>query len=89
MDTQQIGRLAMRVEGDKWSAYYALPNTMEGAIYLGQIAMRFVATETRKSAFMELMRESVSDILEEATGARPTWPDGPRCAPEHERAGRS
>ena len=36
-----IGRLAMRVEGELWSAYYAMPNTMEGAVFLGSIAMRF------------------------------------------------
>lgn len=86
---QQIGRLAMRVEGDKWTAYYALPGTMTGALYLGQIQMRFVQKPERKDAFMSLMREAVSDILEEATGVRPEWPEpAGRPAPQHERAGR-
>lgn len=78
----------MRVEGDKWTAYYAMPNTMDGAVYLGQIRMRFVADRARKDAFMALMREAVSDLIESEIGTRPTWPDGPTPAPEHERAGR-
>ena len=32
----EIGRLAMRHEGNFWNAYFALPDTMEGAIPLGQ-----------------------------------------------------
>jgi hypothetical protein len=36
-----------------------------------------------------MMREAVADILEEMTGHRPTWPDGPQPAPQHERAGHS
>ena len=44
----QIGRLAMRVEGKLWVAYYALPNTMKGAIFLGSVQMRFVQDDVRK-----------------------------------------
>lgn len=84
---QQIGRLAMRHEGEFWNAYYAMPGTMTGAILLGSIQMKFVEEKTRKDAFMNLMREAVADILEAAVGTRPSWPDGPRPAPEHERAG--
>lgn len=83
----KVGRLAMRHEGAQWNAYYALTNTMDGAIFLGSIAMRFVVDETRKHLFMALMREAVSDLIEEQTGHRPTWPDGVQAAPEHERAG--
>jgi hypothetical protein len=81
------GRLALRSEGDLWVAYYALPKTMEGAIFLGSIQLRFVQDPVRKSTFMDLMQEAVSDIIEEITGERPTWPDGPMPAPEHERGG--
>ncbi len=28
----KIGRLAMRHEGNFWNAYYAMPDTMDGAI---------------------------------------------------------
>lgn len=90
----KIGRLAMREEGTMWNAYYAMPDTMEGAIWLGSIAMRFVAhdgqlankREVRKNAFISMMREAVSDIIEEQTGIRPTWPEGIILAPEHERS---
>jgi hypothetical protein len=87
MPDKKIGRLALRHEGDFWNAYYAMPDTMEGAILLGSIRIRFVETQERKDAFLALMREAVSDILEEATGARPTWPEGPQPAPERERSG--
>jgi hypothetical protein len=83
-----IGRLAMRIEGNFWNAYYAMPNTMDDAILLGSIQMRFVEVGDRKSVFMDLMREAVSDILEELTGQRPTWPEPEgQPAPESERSG--
>ena len=81
----QIGRLAMRVEGDDWRAYYALNDTMEGALPLGSIRMAIVSIPARKQAFMDLMRDAVADIIEEKVGARPSWGDAKR-APEHERA---
>ncbi len=85
----KIGRLAMRHEGNFWNAYYAMPDTMDGAILLGSIAMRFVADTARRDRFMALMKEAVSDIITERTGQRPTWPEGPQSAPESERAGHS
>lgn len=84
---QEIGRLALRVEGQMWNAYYALSNTMEGAVHLGSIAMVAVRENPeRKQAFMGLMQDFVADIIEERTGVRPDW-NGERRAPEHERAG--
>lgn len=86
----KIGRLALRHEGNFWNAYYAVPDSMVDAVPLGGIAMRFVENnQERKDAFIALMREGVADILQEQTGVRPTWPDGPQPAPEHERAGHS
>lgn len=86
--SKHIGRLALRHEGDFWNAYYAMPNTMKGAILLGSIAMRFVIqNKDRKRAFWFMMRDAVSDIIEEQTGTRPTWPDEPIPAPESERSG--
>jgi len=83
----EIGRLALRHEGIMWNAYYALPNSMKDAILLGSIAIRFVKSRDRKDAFLALMREAVSDLIEEETGTRPTWPEpGGHPAPEHERA---
>lgn len=87
-DLTKIGRLAMRHEGNYWNAYYALPDSMEGAILLGTIAMAIiVGYPDRKDAFMGLMREAVADIIEERCGTRPTFPDGAEPAPEHERSG--
>lgn len=87
MSIKQVGRLAMRHEGKFWNAYYAEPDSMTDAILLGSVAMRFVETQERRDAFMNFMREAVSDLIQETTGIRPTWPDGPRSAPEHEKAG--
>jgi hypothetical protein len=56
---------------------------------LGGIAMRFVVDSERKAAFIDIMREAVSDLIEEETGVRPTWPEGVRPAPEIERSGHS
>lgn len=85
---QKIGRLAMRHEGNNWNAYYALPGTMDGAIFLGSIGMRFIANNPdRKAAFMDFMRDAVGDLIEELTGQRPVWPEGAHSAPESERSG--
>lgn len=86
---QQIGRLAMRQEGGNWNAYYAMPSTakQEPPIFLGSIRMgAVIRNPERKAAFMDMMRDVVSDIIEEQTGVRPEWGD-PKGAPEHERAG--
>lgn len=86
----QVGRLALRHEGAFWNAYYAMPNTMDGAILIGSIAIQFVANnQARKDAFIGLMREAVGELLYEQTGQQPSWTDGPRPAPQHERAGHS
>ena len=77
----------MRHEGDNWVAYYALPDTMKDPIFLGSIRMgAVIANPERKQAFMTMMRDVVSDLIEEQTGIRPTW-GGPERAPEHERSG--
>ncbi|CAH2606270.1 conserved protein of unknown function (plasmid) [Rhodovastum atsumiense] len=84
---QQIGRLALRVEGEFWNAYYARPNTMDGAILLGSIRMAIVtASQARKLAFTEIMKGAVAAHIEEISGVRPTWRD-PMPGPESERSG--
>jgi hypothetical protein len=93
MDRQQIGRLALRVEGKFWVAYYALTDTMDGAIELGRIAMAAVTGPDgfeRKQMFMSMMRDFVADIIEARCGVRPFYadPDG-QPAPEHERSGQA
>jgi hypothetical protein len=84
----QIGRGAFRREGRWWVAYYAMPDTMKEAIELGRIRMAAVEQNPKvKDGFIALVRELIADIIEESTGVRPTWPDAPQPAPEHERAG--
>ncbi len=83
----KAGRLALRVEGDLWVAYYAMSNTMEGALFLGSIRLAFVQDDLRKQTFMELMKEAVGDMLEASTGERVEWPDDGQLAPMHERGG--
>lgn len=86
---QEMGRLALRAEGENWNAYYAEPNTMEGAIFLGSILMATVVNNPeRKKAFMELMQDIVAEYLKAVVGEQPTWLE-PHSAPEHEKAGRA
>lgn len=85
---QQIGRLAFREEGRNWNAYYALPNTMAGAIFLGSLHMNIARHPARQQQFMDFMREVVADLIEDAFGERPDW-SGAQSAPEHERAGKA
>jgi hypothetical protein len=62
-------------------AYYAMPDTMEGAIELARINWAAIEREHRRQAFMDLMQEVVADILEDRVGVRPSWPHPPRPAP--------
>jgi hypothetical protein len=84
---KEMGRLAMRVEGDWWAAYYAEADTMEGALWLGSIRLKLVERRDRRAAFLALMRDVVADLIEEVAGRRPDWIDE-RTAPDHERAER-
>lgn len=88
---RQMGRLAFREEGSNWNVYYALPDTMEGAIWIGSIAMRFIAGPEharRKKDFMRLMRACVDELVKEVTGAQLQWPEPEgHKAPESERGG--
>lgn len=86
--TEQMARLAFRVEGDFWRAYLAAPDTMKGAQEIASISLAAALNPTHKLAFMELMRTIVGDIIEAATGHRPLWPaPGGEPAPESERSG--
>lgn len=84
----QLGRLAMRVEGQYWHAYYALPDTMKNAVFLASISLHLIAVkEERKDQFMALCKELIADLVEDQCGTRPTWPVPPKPAPESERGG--
>jgi hypothetical protein len=85
---QQVGRVAFRHEGDYWNCYYALLDTMQGAILLASIHMSAVSgppNEGRKRAFMDLGKGIANDILREA--GHPALIGTEQPAHEHERAG--
>lgn len=85
-DRQQIGRLAMRREGNWWVAYYAEPDTMEEAFRLGQVHMSVVQDEGRKQAFMDIFKSFIAEVLTSDAGEIITgWKVG--RAPESERSG--
>ncbi|MGI3163097.1 hypothetical protein [Pseudooceanicola sp. 200-1SW] len=86
---QPLGRLALRVEGAWWVAYFAPIDTMEDAFEVGRIAFRLVENEDMKTRFADLMRDAVAQMIQDLTGQRPSWPEGFVDAPEHERAGRA
>jgi hypothetical protein len=74
----KIGRLALRVEGDMWCAYFAQDGTMNGAILVGSIKIGAVeASEVRKQDFISLMQGCISDAIQHGVGSRPTW-DAPK-----------
>ena len=79
------GRLAFRVEGTMWNAYWALPDTMEGALLIGSIAMAAVQNVKRKHTFMILMKDAVASIFAEKGIEIDRWTT--QSAPEHERGG--
>jgi len=81
---KEVGRVAFREEGNKWNAYYAMPHTMEGAMYLGSLSMDLARNPAIKESFMGLMRYVVGTLLEHVVGEKPTWKE-PVDAPEHEK----
>lgn len=81
------GRLAMRHEGKFWNAYYAMPDTMKGAILLGSIKMSLVEDKPMRDAFIEVMKQALTVAAKEALNLDMTWPTPPKPAPESEKAG--
>jgi hypothetical protein len=79
----------MRVEGENWNAYYAIPNVIEGAVRLGSLRAALVDQSERQPAFMDMMPDIASENLESFVGVRTAWPNPPYPAPEHERASNS
>ena len=88
MKQTEIGRLALRADGDYWNAYWVpSQDSMTDAVHLGSIRMNFVEEhKERKDAFMVLMMECFADQVEEKFDVRPSW-SGPRQAPDNERSG--
>jgi len=84
VERREAGRLAFREEGPLWVAYWAETGTMDGAVVLGSIAMRFVlSNQERKKAFMEMMKGAMTDLLVELHMVPMDWET--HAAPERER----
>jgi hypothetical protein len=86
---QQIGRLAVRTEGNFVNAYYAMPNTMDGALMLFGVSRAAAEYPGVRDKVIELGQAIVTSILHDITGEVVEWPNAPMPAPEHERAGNS
>jgi hypothetical protein len=85
----QVGRLAMRVEGEFWNAYLAKTDTMADAVLLGSMRLSVVeASPENRDLFSDLMRVAMSEFVFQTTGIRAEFRGG-HAAPEHERAGRA
>lgn len=89
MTEAQIGRLAMRGEGDWWVAYYAKMGTMDGALELGRVRMTIAQVPEHKAATLEYYKAIVGGMIANAVGADVAWPSPPQDAPEHEKSGRA
>jgi hypothetical protein len=85
----EIGRLALRVEGEFWNAYWApRQDSMADAVLLASIRMLFVEGDSPlKDQFMTLAKDSFAKAVQEAIGQTPRWA-APVSAPERERSGR-
>lgn len=75
MPKADIGRLALRSEGEFWNAYWAPSLTsMENAVSLGGVRLSLVQrSEEAKSLFMQAMQAAFSAVVEETAGTPPTW----------------
>ena len=82
----EVGRLALRHEGQWWNAYWTRhQDSMNDAVLLGSIRMT-VAHGAAKEAFVLAMTRAFDQVVHETVGQTPTWGE-PTPAPEDERAG--
>ena len=90
MERQPDFRIAMRLEGDRINAYYAAPDTMEGALWLGALAKSVAdASPEAWERFKRVMRTAAADAIRATSGdPNANIEFGEEAAPEHERAGR-
>jgi hypothetical protein len=87
MPVQDIGRLAMRVEGGWWVAYWAGNESMKRSTEIARLRMSLAADPVLKDRFMDFCRLAMALAIKEATGKTANWKGAVR-APEHERSGR-
>ena len=85
MASEQVGRLAFRVEEPYWKAYYARLDSMEDAVLLGQVVFAPIAhNDELKMAFMQLMRDVLTITMNSVDVQIAGW-HKPVLAPDSER----
>jgi len=82
----QVGRIAMRSEGEYWNAYFAQNNTMEDALLLGSIRLSLVDTQNLKDAYLAMISAMFQASIGKITGGKDILMP-PKAAPECERSG--
>lgn len=82
-------RIAMRVEGDWWVAYFAEPGSMDGAIEVARFPMRVAGHLAVRDAILVLVQDLMKSLLSGVLGLGGVEDFEISSAPEHERAGRS
>lgn len=88
-DAPQVGKIAMRQEGQWWVAYLDLQHENRPKVELARIHMDAMRINPdRREQFLTLARDLVADLIERATGIRPIF-GAPTPGPEAERAGRA
>ena len=70
-----------------WNAYWALPDTVDGALLIGSIPMAAVQNVKQKLAFMQLMKDALASMLAEEGIKIEDGRWTTQSAPEHERGG--
>lgn len=86
-DLKQVGRVAIRHEGEFINAYWALPDTMNKAILLGSIRHALASTDPAVfEAFKGMMQLAATVFLKSVLNADAHF-DNEQPAPEHERSG--
>jgi hypothetical protein len=88
MRRQGVGRIAFRVEGEWWNAYWTpRQDSMNEAVHLGSVRMALAVAPDVKASFMDAMKQAFTVATKEALGVAPEFGGAVR-APERERSGR-
>jgi hypothetical protein len=82
-------RLAMRVEGPWWVAYFAKTETMDGAIEIARFQMTVARVDSVRDAVLDLVQAMARALVKDIAGLGEIADFEISKAPEHERAGRS
>lgn len=73
-ELKRIGRLAFRHEGKFYNCYYALPNSMEKALFIGCVPFAAIRDDRlMQERFIELMRDVLNKVMSEKLGRPIEW----------------